>query len=66
MSLAVTTAAVVADAQALYNKYDMQLVGWWVYPAKRAWHPTSPRMRPAADCKDWKFRSPPGMATKSL
>ena len=19
------------DAQALYNKYDMQLVGWWVY-----------------------------------
>ena len=49
-------------AQKLYNTYDMQLVGWWV-PGQESLSSSKP-IRNAADFKDWKFRSPPGMETK--
>ncbi len=49
-------------AQALYNKYDMQLIGWWV-PGQESLSSSKP-IRGVADLKDWKFRSPPGMETK--
>ena len=50
------------DAQALYNKYGMQLIGWWVV-GQEALASTKP-LRGVDDLKDWKFRSPPGMETK--
>ncbi|GIL01680.1 MAG: ABC transporter substrate-binding protein [Alphaproteobacteria bacterium] len=49
-------------AQKLYNKYDMQLIGWWVV-GQESLSSTKP-IRNADDFKDWKFRSPPGMETK--
>ncbi|MDJ0683840.1 MAG: TRAP transporter substrate-binding protein [Alphaproteobacteria bacterium] len=49
-------------AQQLYNLYDMQLVGWWVY-GQESLSSSKPIAGPA-DFKDWKFRSPPGMQTK--
>ena len=49
-------------AQKLYNKYDMQLVGWWV-PGQESLSSSKP-IRNVDDFKDWKFRSPPGMETK--
>ena len=49
-------------AQQLYNKYDMELIGWWVY-GQESLASTKP-IRNADDFKDWKFRSPPGMETK--
>ncbi|MEO9777663.1 MAG: TRAP transporter substrate-binding protein [Sedimentitalea sp.] len=49
-------------AQQLYNKYDMQLVGWWVYGQES--FASSKPIAEVADFKDWKFRSPPGMETK--
>ena len=49
-------------AQALYNKYDMQLVGWIVY-GQESLASTKPIAK-LDDLKDWKFRSPPGMETK--
>jgi TRAP-type C4-dicarboxylate transport system substrate-binding protein len=49
-------------AQKLYNKYDMQLIGWWVV-GQESLASTKP-IRNADDFKDWKFRSPPGMETK--
>lgn len=49
-------------AQKLYNKYGMELIGWWV-PGPESLASTRP-VRNAADFKDWKFRSPPGLATK--
>lgn len=48
-------------AQALYNKFDMQLIGWWVY-GQESLASTKP-IRGMADFKDWKFRSPPGLET---
>ncbi|MCK0166285.1 TRAP transporter substrate-binding protein [Jannaschia sp. S6380] len=50
------------DAQELYNAYDMQLVGWWVY-GQESLASTKP-IAGIDDLKDWKFRSPPGMETK--
>ncbi|MCP3972065.1 MAG: TRAP transporter substrate-binding protein [Rhodobacteraceae bacterium] len=51
------------DAAAeLYNKYDMELIGWWVYGQESL--ASSKPIRNADDFKDWKFRSPPGMETK--
>jgi TRAP-type C4-dicarboxylate transport system substrate-binding protein len=50
------------DAQKLYNKYGMELIGWWVV-GQEALSSTKP-IRNADDFKDWKFRSPPGMETK--
>ncbi len=49
-------------AQELYNKYDMQLIGWWIY-GQESLSSSKPIAGPA-DFKDWKFRSPPGMETK--
>lgn len=49
-------------AQQLYNKYDMQLIGWWIYGQESL--ASSKPIRNADDFKDWKFRSPPGMETK--
>ena len=45
----------------LYNKYDMEFVGWWI-PGPESLSSTKP-IRNAGDFKNWKFRSPPGMAT---
>ena len=50
------------DAQALYNKYDMQLVGWWVYGQESL--ASSRPLDGVGALKDFKFRSPPGMETK--
>ncbi|MEM8729594.1 MAG: TRAP transporter substrate-binding protein [Pseudomonadota bacterium] len=50
------------DAQALYNKYDMELIGWWVY-GQESFASSKPIDGPDA-FKGWKFRSPPGMETK--
>jgi TRAP-type mannitol/chloroaromatic compound transport system substrate-binding protein len=49
-------------AQKLYNKFGMQLVGWWIYGQESL--ASSKPLRGVADLKDWKFRSPPGMETK--
>ena len=49
-------------AQALYNTYDMQLIGWWVY-GQESMSSSKPIAGPA-DLKDWKFRSPPGLETE--
>lgn len=49
-------------AQQLYNKFDMELIGWWVYGQES--FASSKPIRNTADFKDWKFRSPPGMETK--
>ena len=48
-------------AQDLYNKYNMQLVGWWVY-GQESFASTRP-IASTEDLKGWKFRSPPGMET---
>ena len=49
-------------AQKLYNKFDMELIGWWVY-GQESFASTKP-IAGIEDLKDWKFRSPPGMETK--
>ena len=49
-------------AEQLYNKYGMQLIGWWVV-GQEALSSTKP-IAGINDLKDWKFRSPPGMETK--
>ncbi len=49
-------------AAPLYNKYGMELVGWWVYGQES--FASSKPITKVADFKDWKFRSPPGMETK--
>ncbi|MEL6947827.1 MAG: TRAP transporter substrate-binding protein [Pseudomonadota bacterium] len=51
-----------AAAQKLYNKYGMELIGWWVYGQES--FASSKPIAKVADFKDWKFRSPPGMETK--
>lgn len=45
----------------LYNAHNMEFVGWWI-PGPESLASTAP-IRNAEDFKDWKFRSPPGMAT---
>lgn len=49
-------------AQKLYNKFDMELIGWWVY-GQESFASGKPITK-VDDFKDWKFRSPPGMETK--
>ena len=49
-------------AQPLYNKYGMELIGWWIYGQES--FASSKPIEKVADFKDWKFRSPPGMETK--
>ena len=48
-------------AAPLYNKYGMELIGWWVYGQES--FASSKPIAEVADFKDWKFRSPPGMQT---
>ncbi|KPA20560.1 Lactate-binding periplasmic protein precursor [Shimia sp. SK013] len=45
----------------LYNGHNMEFVGWWI-PGPESLASTRP-IRGVEDFKDWKFRSPPGMAT---
>ncbi|MFK8082259.1 MAG: TRAP transporter substrate-binding protein [Granulosicoccus sp.] len=45
----------------LYNQHDMEFVGWWI-PGPESLSSTKP-IRNTEDFKNWKFRSPPGMAT---
>jgi TRAP-type mannitol/chloroaromatic compound transport system substrate-binding protein len=52
----------LAIANELYNEYDMQLVGWWLYGPESMSSTTS--LAGVEDLKDWKFRSPPGMETE--
>ena len=49
-------------AQKLYNKFGMELIGWWV-PGQESLSSSKPIRNPD-DFKDWKFRSPPGLETK--
>ena len=49
-------------AQELYNEFDMQLIGWWVY-GQESMVSSKPLAGPD-DLKEWKFRSPPGMETE--
>ncbi|MEO1538144.1 MAG: TRAP transporter substrate-binding protein [Pseudomonadota bacterium] len=49
-------------AAPLYNKYGMELIGWWVYGQES--FASSKPITKVEDFKDWKFRSPPGMETK--
>lgn len=46
----------------LYNDHNMEFVGWWI-PGPESLSSTRP-IRGVEDFKDWKFRSPPGLATK--
>ena len=45
----------------LYRQHNMAFVGWWI-PGPESLSSTRP-LRNVADFKDWKFRSPPGLAT---
>ena len=45
----------------LYNDHNMEFIGWWI-PGPESLASTAP-IRNVEDFKDWKFRSPPGMAT---
>lgn len=49
-------------AQELYNQYNMQLIGWWIY-GQESMSSSTPIAGPD-DLKDWKFRSPPGLETE--
>ncbi len=49
-------------AEQLYNKFGMELIGWWVYGQESL--SSSKPIRNVEDLKDWKFRSPPGLETK--
>jgi len=50
------------ELNTLYNAYDMEFVGWWI-PGPESLSSTRP-IAGVDDFKDWKFRSPPGLATK--
>ncbi len=49
-------------ANELYNEYNMQLIGWWIY-GQESMSSSRPIAGPE-DLKDWKFRSPPGLETE--
>jgi len=51
-----------AAADALYNQFNMKLVGWWVYGQESL--ASNKPLTGIADLKDWKFRSPPGLETE--
>ena len=51
-----------AAVNELYNQYNMEFVGWWI-PGPESLSSTAP-IRNVEDFKGWKFRSPPGLATK--
>ena len=45
----------------LYNAHNMEFIGWWI-PGPESLSSTAP-IRNTEDFKNWKFRSPPGLAT---
>ncbi len=49
-------------ANVLYNKFGMELIGWWIY-GQESLSSSKPIAGPD-DLKDFKFRSPPGLETK--
>src|SRR3546814_5647441 len=49
-------------ANELYNEYNMQLIGWWIY-GQESLASTTP-IAGVEDLKEWKFRSPPGLETE--
>lgn len=49
-------------AQELYNAFDMQLIGWWIYGQESL--ASSVPLAGPEDLVDFKFRSPPGMETE--
>ncbi|MBX2879269.1 MAG: TRAP transporter substrate-binding protein [Granulosicoccus sp.] len=49
-------------ANKLYNKFGMELIGWWI-PGQESLSSSKPLAGPS-DLKNWKFRSPPGLETK--
>ena len=49
-------------ANALYEEYNMHLVGWYA-PGQETMSSSKPLAGPA-DLQDWKFRSPPGLETE--
>ena len=49
-------------ANELYNQFNMQLIGWWIY-GQESMSSSTPIAGPA-DLVDWKFRSPPGLETE--
>ncbi|MCH2077268.1 MAG: TRAP transporter substrate-binding protein [Rhodobacteraceae bacterium] len=51
-----------AAIDTLYKDHNMSFVGWWI-PGPESLSSTRP-IRGVEDFKDWKFRSPPGLATK--
>ena len=51
-----------AKVDELYKQHGMSFVGWWI-PGPESLSSTRP-IRGVEDFKDWKFRSPPGLATK--
>ncbi|MFK7892261.1 MAG: TRAP transporter substrate-binding protein [Granulosicoccus sp.] len=50
-----------AQLNALYHDHEMEFVGWWI-PGPESLSSTKP-IRNVDDFKNWKFRSPPGLAT---
>ncbi len=49
-------------ADRLYGKYDMKLIGWWIY-GQESFASNKPLSGPG-DLVNWKFRSPPGLAAE--
>lgn len=49
-------------ANALYNQFNMQLIGWWIYGQESL--ASTKSLAGPDDLKDWKFRSPPGLETE--
>jgi TRAP-type mannitol/chloroaromatic compound transport system substrate-binding protein len=49
-------------ANTLYNEYNMQLLGWWIYGQESL--SSSRPLNGIGDLKDFKFRSPPGLETE--
>jgi TRAP-type mannitol/chloroaromatic compound transport system substrate-binding protein len=49
-------------ANELYNQYNMQLIGWWIY-GQESLASSKPLTGPR-DLEGWKFRSPPGLETE--
>ncbi len=49
-------------ANSLYNQYNMELIGWWIYGQESL--ASAKPLNGVDDLKDWKFRSPPGLETE--
>jgi TRAP-type C4-dicarboxylate transport system substrate-binding protein len=50
------------QANELYNQYNMELIGWWVYGQESL--SSSKPLAGINDLDGWKFRSPPGLETE--